>query len=533
MVRRFLSQQSTSIASAAALVSVLSLGSRVLGLLRDRLLAGTFGAGDALDAYYAAFRIPDFVFSLIVLGAISAGFIPVFVKLKEEDGWRFANTVLSWLGATLAISAALFMVFASRLVPLITPGFQGEKLRLAIELSRIMACSPVLLGLSNIFGAILQSRRRFFVYALSPALYNLGIIVGIVALVPLFGIHGLAWGVVLGAVLHMGVQAIATMQLGFRFEARFASSADVRRLIGLSISRVGGILLSQLDLFVATIVATTLASGSLAIFQLANNIQVLPIGLIGLPLALAAFPALSDAGSRDPERFRRELGSTTLLILFFILPLTVLMLLLRAQIVRIVLGGDAFDWRATTLTFRTLQWFALSLFAQSLIPLFARALYALEESFLPLISGLCAIVVSVLGYVLLAPRLGVEGLAFAASAGFLVQCAVLYVSLQRRINAFEDGALLRSLGRFLFASAGMAGWVQLAKAPASYFLGTKTFLGVAAQGAVAGLAGIVVYLVLCWLLRAPELWVVTAGLRRRLVRQAPVPQESVEALERP
>ena len=528
MVARFFSRASTSIASAATLVAALTLGSRLLGLVRDRLLASTFGAGDTLDAYYAAFRIPDFVFSLVVLGALSAGFIPIFSKMEGKDAWRFANIVCSWLFLCLAAFASLFIVFAPQLVGLITPGFSGEKLALTVLLSRIMAVSPVLLGLSNVFGGILQSRRRFFIYAAAPSLYNVGIIIGILFFVRLFGIVGLAFGVVLGAALHVGVQAWEVVHLGYRPQVLLHWSREIQRLVALSLSRVGGILLSQLDLFIATIVATTLAGGSVAIFQFANNIQILPVGLIGIPFALAAFPALSDTGYRDPDRFRRELASTTLLVLFFILPLTALLLTLRAQIVRIVLGGTAFDWRATILTFRTLQWFAISLFAQSLIPLFARALYALESAVLPLVSGLAAIGVSVTGYIFLAPRLGVPGLALAASAGFLVQCAVLYAMLQRKVRAFEDGALLLSLGRLLLACLGMAGGMQLMKSPAAALLGTRTFVGVAAQAALSSAVGVAMYLVVCWILRAPELSIAFHGLRRRLIRQAPTPKEVVE-----
>ncbi len=524
---RFFSHESTSIASAATLLAVLSFGSRLLGVLRDRLLAGTFGAGDVLDAYYAAFRIPDFVFSLVVLGALSAGFIPIFTNLDESRAWRFANVLFSWLFVLLGGIMLLFIVVAPFLVGLITPGFSGPKLELTVTLSRIMALSPVLLGLSNIFGGMLQSRRRFFLYAISPALYNLGIIIGIVSLVPLFGVSGLAFGVVLGAALHFAVQCWAARAIGWRPRFVLEWSVELRQMLLLACSRVGGILFSQLDLFVATIFATTLAAGSLSIFQLANNIQIFPVGLIGIPFALAAFPALSQSAMKDLKRFRAELMETTLLILFFILPATVLLLMLRAQIVRVVLGGEAFDWKATVLAFQTLQWFAVSLFAQSLIPLFVRSLYALGSAAKPLLSSAAALVVAVIGYFLFARSLGVAGLALAASLGFLIQCAMLYGMLQYRVQAFEDGALLGSLARLLLASFVMAGWIQFMKAPVASIFGTSTFFGVAAQAAVAGFVGCFVYVLLCKLLGSPELQTVIAGARRRLVRQAPVPRETV------
>jgi putative peptidoglycan lipid II flippase len=205
----------------------------------------------------------------------------------------------------------------------------------------------------------------------------------------------------------------------------------------------------------------------------------------------------------------------------------VLLLMLRAQIVRVVLGGEAFDWKATVLAFQTLQWFAVSLFAQSLIPLFVRSLYALGSAAKPLLSSAAALVVAVIGYFLFARSLGVAGLALAASLGFLIQCAMLYGMLQYRVQAFEDGALLGSLARLLLASFVMAGWIQFMKAPVASIFGTSTFFGVAAQAAVAGFVGCFVYVLLCKLLGSPELQTVIAGARRRLVRQAPVPRETV------
>ncbi len=228
MIRRIFSGKINSITIAAFLVAFSSLISRFLGIFRDRILAGEFGAGDTLDVYYAAFRIPDLIFNLLVLGALSAGFIPVLSllikKSKEkknyEDNkkaWGFTNNLLNILGLSLLIVSVLGIFFAPALMKLVAPGFSPEKQKLTADLTRIMFLSPIFLGVSSILGGILQTFKRFFVYSLAPIVYNIGIIIGALYFVPLWGIHGLAWGVVLGAFMHMFIQLPMALKLGFRY----------------------------------------------------------------------------------------------------------------------------------------------------------------------------------------------------------------------------------------------------------------------------------------------------------------------------
>src|SRR3989338_2824123 len=203
----WLNSKIETIAGAAVILAGASFASKILGLLRNRILAGAFGAGDTLDAYYAAFRIPDAIFQFVVLGALSAGFIPGFIELmeKREDQWKVTATILNALLIFLALFSLLFILFAARLQPFIAPGFSGEKLAVTVQLARIMALGPIFLGISAVLSGVLQSYRRFVIYALAPLFYNLGIILVALLLVPIFGISGLALGVVVGAVLHMAV----------------------------------------------------------------------------------------------------------------------------------------------------------------------------------------------------------------------------------------------------------------------------------------------------------------------------------------
>ena len=201
---KILEKQSQSVVSAALILAAASLVSRFLGLLRDRLLAANFGAGDTLDVYYAAFQIPDLAFNLLVVGALSAGFIPIFAGFwqkgaDKKEAWRFVNSLFNIILLALILFGALFIIFAPQVMKLIVPGFEGEKFRQTVFLARIMFLSPVFLGASTVFGGVLQGTKRFFVIALTSVLYNLGIIFGIIFLVPRFGILGLALGVAGGA----------------------------------------------------------------------------------------------------------------------------------------------------------------------------------------------------------------------------------------------------------------------------------------------------------------------------------------------
>ncbi len=219
------SEPSKSVISAALVITLAGIASRILGLVRDRFLASTFGAGDTLDVYYAAFRVPDLIYNLLILGALSAAFIPVFTSLisqeKEREAWDLANDLMNIAIILIVAFSLIFAIFAPFLMKLITPGFPPEKINMAVFFTRIMFLSPLFLGISGIFGGILTSFKRFLIYSIAPIFYNLGIIIGVLFFVKFMGPIGLAWGVVFGAFLHMLVQYPAAKHLGFDYQAVF------------------------------------------------------------------------------------------------------------------------------------------------------------------------------------------------------------------------------------------------------------------------------------------------------------------------
>ena len=531
MMKRLFNSEINSITLAALLIGGSSLVSRLLGIFRDRILAGQFGAGDTLDIYYAAFRVPDLIFNLLVLGALSAGFIPIFTSLikspmekiksllggdDHKEAWLLASNILNILGLGLLILCGLGVIFAPQIMRLITPGFSREKMDLTVSLSRIMFLSPIFLGISSVFGGILQSFKRFFVYSMSPIFYNIGIIIGALYFVPLWGIYGLAWGVVLGAAAHMAVQLPALFELGFKYRFKFETkNPRVIKIWLMMVPRTMSLAISQLNLLVITVIASTMASGSLAVFNFANNLQSFPVGIFGISFAIAAFPALS-ASAFDKKNLVKDLSLTVRQILFFIIPSTVILLALRAQIIRVILGTGKFDWQDTLLTIDTLGFFAISLFAQALIPLLIRVFYARHDSKTPFIIGLGSALLNIFLSIKFSQSLGVAGLALAFSISNVINLILLWAWLNVEIGKIDELKIFISTVKFSLAGLACGLAVQAVKLLVGNTIDLNRFWEIATQGLTAGLAGLLVYLLVCYILKSEELFNFWSSLRRRL-----------------
>jgi putative peptidoglycan lipid II flippase len=479
----------------------------MLGLVRDRLFASKFGAGDMLDAYYAAFRIPDFVFNLLILGALSSAFVPVFVKYlskdKKDEAWKIANSLLNVLLLVTVIICGLLFVFMDKLVYLIAPGFDRENMELTVLLTRIMLISPVLFGISNIFSCILNSFKSFLTYSIAPILYNLGIIFGVIYLVPSYNILGLAYGVIIGALLHGLIQLPQVLRLGFRWKPSFnIFHAGVKEIAKLMVPRSIALAFNQINLWVVTVIASVIASGSVAIYNLANNLQSFPIGIFGVSFSIAAFPCLAEAAARNNKKlFREQFSKTFLKILFFVLPVSILMLLERAQIVRLILGAGNFDWNDTYLTAQSLGLFSLSIFAQSLIPLLARSFYSLSDTKTPVIISIISMVTNIIASLVLVNYMGVLGLALAFSIASFINMILLVLALKIKVGTLDEGEIFKQGTKIIVACLGMIiasyGMLYLL----AEYVDMQTYLGVFLQALGAVLAGLIIYIVLGLILR--------------------------------
>lgn len=454
--------QAKTINSAALIIAVSSLLSRLLGLVRDRLLAGKFGAGPELDVYFAAFRIPDFIYNILIAGGIVVAFLPLFSEFFLKDrkkAWEFAGNLLSIFFFLLALISFLLFILTPFLVKFITPGFSPEQVSFAILLTRILLLSPILLGLSSIFSSVLQYFNRFLVYSLAPILYNLGIILGIVFLTPFLGIFGVALGVIFGAFLHLLIQIPTAIKCGFSFKPFFnLKDQAIKRVFSLMLPRTLGVAAPQINLMVVTIIASWLPSGALAIFSFANNLQQFPLGLIGIPFAVAAFPALSQAwASHNKEDFIKNFFLTFRKILYFIIPLSFLIFIFRNQIIEIVLKSGRFDESSAQLASASLGLFSLGIFATSLIPLVFRAFFAFQDTKTPTIIALAAMLLNIVlsfGFVWLLSfdnffqdfmikffslegidNIAVLGLPLAFSIDSILQFILLMIFLKWKISA--------------------------------------------------------------------------------------------------
>ena len=521
MLKRILNGQSNSITGAAILISSAAFLSRIVGLFRDRIFAHYYAASNIMDAYHAAFKMPDLVYNLLIVGAISAGFIPAFTKLLNSGGkiaaWRLANNILNILGVTVFFLTLLGIIFMPNIIPLLAPGFDSATQKMAIDFGRIMFASMFILSLSMIMGTILQSLRTFLLFSLAPIFYNIGIIAGVVGLVPYFGINGIAWGVVLGACMHFALQAYGAYKHGYRWQWLLDLKNKETILVAkLMIPRTMGLAMYQVNLIVVTILASLLPIGSIAIYNYANNLQGVPMGIIGIPFALAVFPALSMAvAQKNMEKFSQHLGRTINQVLFLIIPLSLIFLLLRAQIVRTVLGSGAFSWQDTITTADTLAFFALGLFAQSLIPLLGRAFYALENTKTPFVVGVIAELIAIIFALILMKKMGVAGLALAFSIGAVVNLILLGFSLQQQTKSLDLNKIFASLWKILIGAIAMALAVQFVKIPLAYIFNQEYFIGIFMQGLLAGLTGLAVYAFICYSLQLPEFIHFWGSFKRR------------------
>lgn len=540
---------------AAYLLAGFAFASQLLALVRDRLLAASFGAGGTLDIYYSAFRIPDFLFATVASLLSLYALLPVLSRLEQEKPGLMISfmrrTLLFFFVGMGLVSGAAFLL-APKLIAFIAPGLAGTaSYGELLLLTRILLLQPVLLGASNILANLTQLRHRFLLYSVSPLLYNLGIIFGIVALYPHFGIAGLGWGVVLGAALHALVQVPFFARERGAEQMPFAQALrSLKEVLLLSVPRTVTLAAGQIALLALVALASLFSKGSIAVFSFAYNLQAVPLAIIGVSYSVAAFPTLSKLfASGDREGFVAQVSGALRHIMFWALPATVLVIVLRAQIVRVILGAGAFDWTATRLTAAALALFIISLLAQSIVLVLARAYYAAGNTSKPLIFATLSVLVAVASSYLLvnafhtsvffrsflesllrvadAGDTAVLMLALGYALGSLVQCAGLMALFARDFRL-----PLREFSRLFFQSftaavlGGAAAYTVLAMS--AKVLDIQTTLGIFLQGFLGGVAGLAGTALVLLALRNRELAETVMAVRRRFLDTGPVALEPTD-----
>lgn len=398
---KIFNHQTKKITSGALILGASYFISAILGLIRDRLLASRFGAGLELDVYYSSFRIPDFIYNILILGGLIVAFLPLFSEYyskNKKEAWQMANYTLNAFLFFLILISFIFFILTPWLIKWLFPGFGKEHYKLAVPLIRLLFLSPIFFGISNFLSGILQYFHRFFIYSLTPILYNLGIIFGILFLAPYFGIFGVGMGVVFGAFLHMAVQIPTAKNCGFhyKFLLDFKYPA-IKRVFNLMLPRIFGVAAQQINLIVITAIASTISAGSIAIFNISNNFQNLPVGLIGTSFAIAVFPTLSQTWAQNQKKeFLENFSLIFRQILFFAIPVSILIFLLRNQVAKILYLHGKFSLNDVQLTSACLGVFTFSIFAQSLIPLFIRTFFSLQDAKTPTLITIFTVLLNVI-----------------------------------------------------------------------------------------------------------------------------------------
>ena len=565
-----LNREFGNINQAAIILGTFTLLSQILGLIRDRTFAHFLGTSSTIDIYYAAFRVPDFIFVSVASLASVTVILPFLTEKlgvredgelngKSEKARKFLNDTFTVFLVFMVVASAIAFVLMPYLVELVAPGFTAGESKDLITISRIMLLSPIFLGLSNLFGSVTQMFKKFFVFALSPIFYNLGILIGVIFFYPIFGIAGLAYGVVLGAFVHMIIQFPVLVRHDFLPQiSRKIIWKDLKEMVITSFPRTIGLSLGSISLIVIVAIASQIGEGSISVFQYALHLQSVPLGIIGISYSVAAFPTLAKLFSADKiKEFISYITLAARQIIFWSLPVMFLFIVLRAQIVRVILGTGAFSWQDTRLTAASLALFAVSVSAQSLVLLFTRGYYAAGNTKKPLFINLFSTaltVVSAYGLVYIFKTndtfrfffeslLRIENikntelvmLPLAYSLGAILNSFLLWLSFKSDFKVWEskDSFLLRSFFQS-FAGSFFAGFV--AYGFLSIFtkvFNINTFLGILGQGFLSGILGLCVWYVILKVLKNEQIGQIEKTIKIKKFWKTSVIKESEEELHGP
>ncbi|MFH1244641.1 MAG: murein biosynthesis integral membrane protein MurJ [bacterium] len=516
-----LEKESSSILSAATIIMAATLASSVLGLIRTRLLIQFFYADPAIvDVFWAAFRLPDMVFQIIIVGALSSAFIPVFSRYlgNKDESNLIASSMINVIMAVMVCLSILIIIFAYPLSHLIAGGFNTTQLTLMVNLTRIMASAQLFFGFSSFLTGVIQSHQRFLIPALSPILYNFGIILGILLLGKTLGIYGPAIGVVIGASLHLLAQLPLAHKLDFRYHLTWNTSHDaVREMKRLMLPRVLTLSLVQIEATAILMFSSWLSVGTITLISIAQQLANLPVRLIGIPIGQASLPFFTKVTSKnDLSSLATMVNNTILEMLYLALPASVMILILRIPLVRLAYGADSFPWAETVLTGKLVAILAISICARSLTHVLIRVFYALHNTTTPFVVNLLATItnVSLSYYFLFVIKSGVLGMAVAISIASLIETVIL-TSLLYNLANFSPANLLRPFSKMLLITliTSVALWIPLRVLDNLIFDTTRT-IPLILLTLTVGLIGLLVYLFLSYIFNIAEL-----GVFARLARK--------------
>lgn len=564
MMKRVLSMlynRTSGINEAAFLLGIFTLLSQILGLLRDRIFAGTIGPGPILDVYYASFKVPDFLYvSLASLASVTVILPMLSQKFRDgadtdrENAHRFFNQIFTVFSFILIGFSIILFVCMPWVAKWIVPGFPPESLQNVIWMSRIMLLSPIIFGISTMIGSVTQMFQKFLIYALAPIMYNLGIILGVLVLYPTMGQTGLAIGVILGAALHLGIQIPLLFRQSFIPRLTFnVNWKEIKTIIKTSLPRTVGLSMSSFTAIILVAIISGFSPGTMSIFTFAYNLQSVPIGVIGISYSVASFPILVRLfQGNELEKFADTILQTLRKIIFWSLPIMALFIVLRAQIVRVLLGTGSFSWDDTRLTAAILAMFVFGIIAQSIVHVLVRAYYAAGNTWKPLIMNFLGEIITVgAAFGLLSIFANMEGfrhffehvlridgvaetrltmVALAFTIGNIVNMILLgiifHVNFKLFMNKNSLRKLLRSTGNAVLSAVVMGGVGYFVLNATATAFNQDRFAGILGQGIIAGVVGIIAGIIVLKLLRDQDLEELGKTIRGRFWK-AKVVQDTV------
>jgi len=539
---KIINKEVSGLHQAAYLLAFFAISSQILALIRDRLLASHFGAGHTLDLYYAAFRIPDFIFITVGSMVSVSVLIPFLVekmKAGSEEGRKFIGNIFTFFFLLIIVISVIAFFFIPIINKFLFTGFSNADLSIVNNMTRILLLSPIFLGISNIFGTLTQTYKRFLIYSLSPILYNLGIILGIILLYPMFGLVGLVLGVVVGAFLHFAIQIPFIVENKFFPKPKLKFDfAEIRKVLFVSIPRTFTLGSDNISVIFLLSFASSMVAGSIAVFNLSYNMQSVLLSVIGVSYSLAAFPILVRFFA-DGERgkFLDQIIVSAQHIIFWSLPCVVLFITLRAQIVRTILGAGVFNWTQTRLTAAALAVFVISIIFQNLTLLFVRAYYAAGNTRKPFIAKFINATSTValgLGFMILykvyppfkdllenllrikdVPGTIILALPLGWSVGEVLNSLVLWFIFERDFKGFSKPVLKTALQVLLSSlSIGIVSYFSLNLFALIFNLNTA--IGIFMQGFLSGVLGILAGIIVLILLKNKEIIDVHNTLKSRI-----------------
>lgn len=533
----FLFKTQNTILSAAVILGIASGVSAVLGLVKTRLLAGYFGVSKELTIFYTADKIPNLIYSILIVGAVSTVFIPIFtglLKKDKEEAFKVASSIIGTTFIFFITVGVIIFAFSPNIITVLSVGkFSVEDIKLGSSLMRIMLASQIFLVAGSLSTSVLQSFKYFIIPALAPIFYNIGMIAGTIFLSSKLGIYGPAIGVAMGSIMHFIIQIPLLKKSGFRLFSRIdLKDKNFKKTLSLVPPRIASVLVVNLVQTINNSLAILVSAPSVIFLKFADQLQTLPVNLFGISMGAASLPTLSSQSApEEQEKFKETFLTSLHQTIYLVMPLSAILLVLRVPAIRLVYGVGNFPWEATIRTAQTLAFFSISIFSQSAGYLTTRAFYALKDTATPvkvnIFTAVINICVSV--YFVSTLKLGVWSIALAYAGTSMLDLFLLIYFLNKKTGGLDRKKLIVPFTKISFATGLMGIMLYIPmKLLDKYVLDTTRTINLLALTGLAGIVGMATYLLITHLLKVEEIQLFYKLLRKLNLSKGDIKAEAVD-----